>query len=339
MKKTLISVAVMGALVAPLANADIKLYGKADFQAKKGEHTDVDFGMDKTRLGVMGNVENGIEGVETFFQFEWDFAANNTPLASTSQGDVKVRKSLVGISSGLGTVIAGRQQNPLQAIEDTTDAFNTGDSDALHQIVDRIGKSLTYTTPSIAGFNAFAGVIAEHDASTQKVEKRHGDAYAYGVSFNGVEGLNITAGIQDVRPTTNPGGSTVARQHSRIGGVGVSYQIGDLTLGAMAQKKEFVTGAAGQAINTAGQKDVDVAGARVAYQLGAVKLQAAYTEMDDNGESAAARNKAKQGIVGAEYALGSQAATYIEYVAYDKDAVVNGQQKSDQVVVGYKISF
>ena len=345
MKKTLISLAVMGAMVAPVANAtsDIKLYGKADFQANKGgENGRWDLGMDKMRLGVMGDVENGIDDLRTFFQLEWDFAANNTPLASTSQGDIKVRKALVGIESGLGTVIAGRQQNPLQATEDTTDTFNSGDSDALHLVVDRLGKSISYSTPELAGFSAFGAVVSE-DNDAIDTSKRHGDAYVYGLSYQGVPGLAVTAGIQDIRPATQAGTTVIAREHRRIGSVGASYQLGDLTLGAMAQKQEFNSASNGMPITAAAPGDIDVAGVRAAYKLGNFTFQAALNQMQDKSGMVLkniADGKLKQGLFGIEYALGNQAATYVEVSTYDdQHGTINGVRKSDSVVIGYKIDF
>ena len=75
MKKSIIALAVAGALTAPLAQADATLYGVAQFRLIDQDEKSLNAQMAKTRLGVKGTVDNDIEGLTTGFQFEWEFTA------------------------------------------------------------------------------------------------------------------------------------------------------------------------------------------------------------------------------------------------------------------------
>ncbi|MGY8869897.1 MAG: hypothetical protein ACKVJE_05605, partial [Pseudomonadales bacterium] len=72
MKKSLIALAVAGALTAPMvAQADATLYGSLRLKVVAEENKDLDVADNASRIGIKGSVDTNIDGVKAIYRGEW----------------------------------------------------------------------------------------------------------------------------------------------------------------------------------------------------------------------------------------------------------------------------
>ena len=171
MNKKLITLAIAGAMVAPLAAAaDTTLYGRihtsivnVDGDAIRYESTGVDgvynvttlnnesiwdTRSETTRIGVKGSEDLG-NGLKAIFQAEWAF---NSAEGGSTAGGLANRLAYAGLTGGFGTVALGRQWTPYYGAVDKADIFNIGTFNAQYIGTFRTGSALAYVTPNFGGF-------------------------------------------------------------------------------------------------------------------------------------------------------------------------------------------
>ncbi|MEH6578951.1 MAG: porin [Amphritea sp.] len=316
MKKSLIALAVAGALTAPIvAQADATLYGVAQFRLIDEDTKSLNANQAKTRLGVKGTVDNDIEGLTTGYQFEWEFSGAN----NDADGVSDLRKSLVFLKGAYGQATFGQQNNPAAAVK-KADVFNRN-SGVFSQNSDRIGNAVTYVTPKISGFEAYAGFTADgaDDTSSEDV-----DSY--------IVGANYSAGGLGLSVSYNETNNDTTNTDLEVVGFGASYTMGDLYLGAMYQ----TTDADALAVDGDGDpiNDTDVVDVAVKYNIGKFTVGAGFVQEDVDGAS----DESERSLVAVNYALGSSASLNIEYADYNSFAEEN-DQGNDQLVLQYTIGF
>ncbi|WP_421869943.1 porin [Motiliproteus sp.] len=318
MKKSLIALAVAGALTAPMiAQADATLYGVAQYRGIAKDDSTFENKMAKTRLGVKGTVDNDIEGLTTGFQFEWEFSGNGDIDATTDSADVSVRKSNVYLKGDFGIVALGRMNNPANAAEAKTDILGN-DSAFGHMVPDRVGRAAGYITPTFSGFEAYivAGADGAAEDRVAGDENNDVDALVYGVNYSGM-GFGASVGVLDLPEATDGAGDIT------ITTFGLSYDgIENLYLGATYSDKDDDTAAA----------DLDTTSLAASYSFGKVTLAGIYTIRDEDGAE-----EQKQTLVGVRYALGAKASVGVDYAFYDSDAEAAGNK--DTLVLEYTLSF
>lgn len=161
MKKSLVVVALAGAMAFTAASAETVLYGSIRLGAevqknhfnKEGELNKrglqmEDFG---SRLGLKGSEDLG-NGTKVIYQLEWGFNGMNGD--ATGEG-FKNRLAYIGLTGDWGTVALGRQNNPFtESLNAGTiaDEFNGNYTSAL-----RIATGAVFATP-------YAGVNVNTDA-------------------------------------------------------------------------------------------------------------------------------------------------------------------------------
>ncbi|OMH39734.1 porin [Motiliproteus sp. MSK22-1] len=309
MKKSLIALAVAGAMTAPiLAQADATLYGIAEMRLIDEDNNDLDLNMNKTRLGVKGTVDNDIEGLESFYQFEWEFNANGDSLSGAVSNDTTVRKSLVGLKGGFGSVIFGRQNAHASATH-KADIFKRGSGYAV-ATPDRYGNSMSYVTPSMGGLEAYIQVVTEANLGGADEDV---DLTAVGVNYS-ANGLGAAISYTETDKESLGGAAT---DDSEIIEAAVSYSMDAF----------YVAGYYAD-IDNGGESTNNFAIA-ASYTIGKAVLKAGYDEV----ENASGNDDGEQIILHAGYKLGAKAYTYVQY--QDR----NDAAGNDALSLGYSLAF
>ena len=213
-KKTLAAVAVLGAFAGSAFAANVTMYGVVDTglgytSIDKGYGEDVNtFDMrsgqnSAARLGLKGEEDLG-NGVKVGFVLENGFDTDDGELGNG--GRLFGREALLYVSGDFGELGMGRQGELASGngrygiFGGKVSPFSTGWSDiAGHKYVmgagfDRMDNTVTYKTPTFAGFNLLAqysfdkNVKKDDDAKTGVQHGREGSAeadrqYALGATF------------------------------------------------------------------------------------------------------------------------------------------------------------
>ncbi|KZX36450.1 porin [Wohlfahrtiimonas chitiniclastica] len=211
MKKSLVVVALAGAMAFTAASAETVLYGsirlgaevqKNHFDAERnaeGKIEDVkakrglamkDFG---SRLGLKGSEDLG-NGTKVIYQLEWGFDG----MAGDANGEgFHNRLAYVGLTGDWGTVALGRQNNPFtESLNAGTiaDEFNGDYTSALRiatgavfagpdaktpdvysdvkAMPTRVGNSIAYVSPSFSGFSFTVAGIAKAPSIITKYNEK-----------------------------------------------------------------------------------------------------------------------------------------------------------------------
>jgi len=301
MKKSLIALAVAGALTAPMvAQADATLYGIAQFRLIDEDSNDLEARMAKTRLGVKGTVDNDIEGLTTGYQFEWEFDGNGTGASNDSVATM--RKSHVFMEGGFGKLDFGRQNNPAASVK-KGDIFGHN-SAALTELPDRLGSAVVYVTPSMGGFSAYGGFAADNATGTDDDDI---DASTIGLDFS-AGGLGLAVSYYDLDETSD------------TTSVGASYSMDALYVGGSYQRTDY---------DAAGTDESDYFQLAGAYTIGKTTLALQYEEIDNaDGVDGSDEEKIAARVA---YALGASAGVAVEYADYDEG--------NDNLVLEYTLSF
>ncbi|MFC3034782.1 porin [Pseudoalteromonas fenneropenaei] len=156
-----------------LAEAQYKIYGKAEIQlahtykglmryTKEGTQIDAPF----SRLGIDGS--NTLSGdLKLIYKYEVQvkgFESDDTdsPFAA--------RNTYIGLRGSFGTLVAGRNDTRFKFSEGKLDLFNETQGDIAQVLAgqDRLGDTLTYTTPTWQDFNVSLTYAPKDDANNQQ---------------------------------------------------------------------------------------------------------------------------------------------------------------------------
>jgi predicted porin len=306
MKKSLIALAVAGAMTAPMvAQADATLYGKVEAVLQAKEDNDVDLFMDDVIFGLKGDAETTIEGVSAIYKIEVELNEG-----SNSQGDtndtLQTRYAYAGMTGDFGTVLFGRVANPTDVVEGYGDVSNKAGE--LYYNPDRLGSTAAYLSPSFNGFDFYVGAVMDGQASNAKDDV---DGFVLGANYMAGP-LSLSAGYWNFENTY--AGSSDDMTNILLGG---SYAFGPLTLGAAYENYED------------GDIDSDLYGISAVYQAGAAAPYAQYSKLDVDDEDA------DEWVIGMNYSLGKKAAVGVEYSSVDW----GNDDEQDQFNVSYTVKF
>jgi predicted porin len=174
MNKKLVALAVAGALASPLAaqaqTANVTLYGRLnlDLEFVKGDQggsnpTVNRVSSNSSRFGLRGT-ENIGGGLNAIFQIEQNVSGDT---GNSSASGIASRETFVGLQGGWGTFQMGKFLTPYDDLHPifgnaptlTTTIFSTAaiwangnNNKAANGFDARLGNSLRYNTPNIAGF-------------------------------------------------------------------------------------------------------------------------------------------------------------------------------------------
>ncbi|WP_170167385.1 porin [Amphritea balenae] len=306
MKKSIIALAVAGALTAPMvAQADAVLSGAVavDYINKELANNDKGFfQIDDAIIDLSASSE--AEGLTSGAQIQYEVGSGATSLTYAN----------AYLSGDFGTAIAGKIANPINDV--TGDSLGTSDSEeagagsGADLVSDEI-IAAAYMTPDMGGFSAYAGVIANADGAA---DENTADAWLAGVKF-AMAGVKAHLGYANEKGTGGDDDSTVI-------GLKLGYAIDALSLTGVYTKYE-----------DDGDKFDTTLGLAAGYDLGATDLYAFHVQDDFEGAE-----KAKTTGVKASYALATGASAYAEW---SKTTNRNGVDGDDgkTITLGYKVSF
>jgi predicted porin len=245
MKKSIIALAVAGALTAPIvAQADATLYGSLRVKVENMKDQELNVADNASRIGIKGSVDTNIDGVKAIYQGEWK--VNTADGAAFGAG----RLAYVGLTGGFGTAAVGQQWTPYYSMVTGATDILDGNSTAPTQGVGRLGNMIAYITPEMGGFKAAAGMIADNDADGKDT-----DAYNIAASYT-VAGFTAAASLLAIE--TAPDSDQTA--------VSLAYANGPVYVAALYQDFEALDDNAWE-----------LAGS---YAFGDTKLLANYTTLD-----------------------------------------------------------
>ncbi|MFP8967579.1 porin [Pokkaliibacter sp. CJK22405] len=324
MKKSLLAIAIASASILPVvANADATLYGRLHFRVNFDDGKDASINNAGHRLGVKGESELD-SGLTAFYQLETEYHNDRDGQSSATSGaadaNLAVRHANAGVKGDFGKVTIGRFENPMyrtivgDVFERTSAAFT--------QTQERIGSALSYETPSFAGLNAYATVVAagEGDSSDYKDV----DAYSAGLNY---ENNGFYAGIGYWQAEFTEDQTNHDKQDLSVG---VSYNFNNIYVaGNYEHNEESLTDDGG----------IDVWDVAASYTIDKTRFGINYSEADPDQGS-----KMTRGMVGVYHDLGGGADVYAEYAnvngaAEDGNDAWGIDGLSDSVTLGYRVKF
>lgn len=314
MKKSLIALAVAGALTAPMvAQADATLYGSFRVALMAADDQDLDLRDESTRIGIKGTVDLGLEDTKGVYHWEANVETTDSDSLDPGNGMFASRLAYAGATGSWGTALVGRQYHPHYLwINLTTDVLNTATGDAgewahlgnnSHK---REDNTIAYLSPNMNGFQAAAGfvVAGSKDDSADDV-----DGYNIAAKYN-AGGLYLAASYGDV---------DVLNRETL--GLAAKYKMDALTVAARYEEQEN-SGVDSEVVEVAG-----------IYSIGATNLKLRYS----NKEVGSADGD--QWAAEIEQRLGKKGRVYLGYFAFDNDAEAMNAAYVDRLALGYRIDF
>ncbi|MGB0467177.1 MAG: porin [Pontibacterium sp.] len=221
MKKSLIALAVAGALTAPMiAQADATLYGSMRLYVSAGDNQDLDTTNDASRMGLKGTVDTSIEGVKAVYHLE-AFIGRDNGLDGNTQNEasfgVDGRLAYVGLTGDFGTVAAGQQWTPMYSFVTSATDLTINSTGETHGVF-RADSAVAYVSPNMSGLTVAAVVVADREQATAN----DADAYQLAAKYS-MEGLTLAAGMHSVDGNGD------------IKALSAKYSIDALTLSALYQ--------------------------------------------------------------------------------------------------------
>jgi len=324
MKKTLISIAVLGAMSsAAFAQSNVTIYGIVDAGlvsergGKAGNVTKVSSGVGSaSRLGFRGTEDLG-GGLSAVFVLEAGFAAD------TGVGDgsgLFQRQSYVGlVSKEAGSLTLGRQYTPMYlALSQVADPFQAGLAGSAKNLFGasgmnvRASNSVNYKTPTYSGFSGEfqygVGEQSKADAGRQ-----------LGVSLNYGNGpLQARLAYNNRNNDTAAAGVPVVNRdyaHSTLFAANYDFKVVKAYFaysddkGPTSSPIPNPTAFTATAVAASTDSDTMLIGA-TAPLGGAGTLIASYIHKDDNE---LANRDANQWALGYSHALSKRTSTYVAY--------------------------
>jgi len=356
MKRTLIALGVAAAVVAPVANAAPKVYGKINVSVENSDRSfsgagastvpgaatadrkETRVSSNASRIGIKGEDELTKE-LSAVYQIEWGV---NTDEA-TNAADFTPRNRFLGLKhADYGTVKIGQFDSYFKAAEGKVDQFNDlfGDFDKTAGGQDRLRSVVGYESPKIAGLQF--NILTQGQDSTNGTAKKNGisssvvfddketgiyAALAYNKSVLGASLIGSAAGS-----FANAG----SREQDALRAV-VGLNLGDLSLGALYQQSEASVTPAAKADDKESAYLVSAA-----YKIDDVVLKAQYAvgeRKDDLAAGAAGVNKRTSTSIGADYNLTSKTSVQSFFTQVKEEGqVVAGTYEGKDNVIGLGLS-
>ncbi|WP_415881682.1 porin [Neptuniibacter sp. QD34_54] len=326
MKKSLIALAVAGAMTAPMiAQADATLYGsfrvgfeKVSDNADASKEQDLNMVDQSSRIGIKGDVDLGLEGTKGLFHWE-----ANINSADSDSDILKERLSYIGAQGDWGKVQIGRQYHPhYLLISAPTNVFNPGSGDYGERFNlgndqhKRVDNTLAYYTPKMNGFQAIAGFVFQADG-TDSDDSLDDTVDGYNIAGTySANNLTVSASIGNVEASSTTEIDTW--------GLAAKYKLDALELMAKYEDQETEVGA----VTT--EEDVWELAAR--YTMGATSVYARYADYDVEVTNLGSGDLQQWGL-GVQQKLG-KGRVFLEHVNNDSD-----DDAGDRTVAGYRVDF
>ena len=315
MNKKLVALAVAAAFAAPVAMAEITLYGKVHADIRLSDDGDNDkwtVNSNTSKLGFKGQTDLG-NGMTAMFKYETTYAGLDDDDDNDTLG--KPRNTYVGLSGKKGTLIVGRHDTPAKMAFYAAGNDHLGDSIADFNRTgfteERLKNSILYVSPGMSGFKvAAAGMPGEGDDGALI------DSYSVGLMYKG-KGMKVGAGFENL--ATNG-----EMNDAKMTQVGASYSFKNMTVGAQFENVKNYN------------NDVDqtkkVMGLSAKAVFGKNSLIANYGQKDEENGNATVESK-NIGLA-VKHTLSKRTNFYI---AFNKQET--GNTENDHVALGMMHSF
>lgn len=223
MKKSLISIAILGALSnVAMAQSNVVMYGIVDAGLTSerggaaGNVTKVQSGVaSASRIGFKGTEDLG-SGLSAVFKLE---AGMRIDSGALDNGNNKLfnREAYVGLSSKeAGTLTIGRQYTPYyETLRDVADPFGTGYAGTAKNLfpvagaMTRNDNAVVYKTPSLYGFSGAASYSLGETAGDSSAQRQLGASIGYknaglnvAVAYNNLNNDNATVKTNNIGHNT-----------------------------------------------------------------------------------------------------------------------------------------
>lgn len=233
MKKSLIALGVAAGMFG-VAHADTtNLYGALGFSmsveddGKSGNSVGDtikdnvwDLATHTARFGIKGT-EDLSNGLQAFFKFEFgvdvDDLETSSAYKSNAAGVNKTRYAHIGFKGDFGTVTLGRQNSLWKTVMDENYFNDVFTSAAEIEKLGRVGKTISYVSPSFGGFQ-FAGSAIFDGAN---LASKGADAYEAAALYNN---YGVNAGVVYSNIKTKPSGK---KDTTELTGLNVGYKMDD----------------------------------------------------------------------------------------------------------------
>jgi len=188
-KLNTISLALVTALVAPVAMAETNVYGKAHISVASIDDaagSSIAISSHSSRFGVKGSVET--EGsTEVFYKVEWQI--DMTDDSAASDDHIKSRSQYIGVKDSWGTIKLGRDDSPYKKAGKKSIEFFSDTYADYNNIVDkgqdvRADSSMSYTVK--AGPGKLSVMYAAGDDSTAAENTGDMTSLSYNAKFGSV---------------------------------------------------------------------------------------------------------------------------------------------------------
>ncbi|MCP4595967.1 porin [Neptuniibacter sp.] len=337
MKKSLIALAVAGALATPMiAQADATLYGSFRVVLENADGQDLNLRDDSTRIGIKGDVDLGLENTKGLFHWEANLStadsnqfgastnAANNGLSGKGKSMFGERLSYLGATGPWGTALVGRQYHPhylwinlgstgagvLNSLVASAGEWgflgNQSDGAVSHK---RVDNTVAYISPVMNGFQFIGGAVV---AGTGDDSADDVDGYNVAAKYH-ANGLTLAASFAEV--------DAIDRE---LLGLSAKYTTGALTLAARYEDRE---------VGTSIDSDViEVSGAYKVADNTKVTLRFTQKEVNDvEGELWAAAVERTMG----------KGRIFAEIYEFDSGAESSATEMnaSDRVLIGYRVDF
>ncbi|MBN0987221.1 porin [Amphritea pacifica] len=255
MKKSIIALAVAGALTAPMvAQADATLYGSLRIKAQKLEgasNDNLNVTDNSSRIGIKGSSEL-FSGATAFFQFEQAVSTDTGAWAGGRLGNL-------GVKGDFGTAIFGRIWTPYYSFTGAqTDILDNATSASSAYVVGahRASDVIAYVSPDMGGLTLAAAILPSDfgPADDETADVRHvAGTYAAAGFTAGLSYLDIPAADLEIKSAA------------------LSYTMGDFYVATRYENRDAGAGADSDAYEVAGS-----------YTMGNTTLLANYIDDDVN---------------------------------------------------------
>jgi len=313
MKKSLIALAVAGALTAPMvAQADATLYGSLRVQIADADGAELDIQDNTSRIGIKATSEL-FSGATAIAHFETYVNTESGALGVPSNG--KGRLAYVGATGDFGTVTVGRQWLPAYlwtvgktdimaaAGTETTHSYGTGG---------RQGNSAAYISPSLGGLKIAAAIVARDAAGVDAGGNTGDDVDATHLAANySMGGFGLGLSTLQYEGTVD----------ESINSIGVNYSADNLYVGLSYEDDEI-------------NRDDEVLVLAGSYAMGNTKVLGSFTDFGKDGSS----DLGSRYVAEVQQKLGNQAFVFANYIEADSDAE-SESSATDTFAIGYNVSF
>jgi predicted porin len=317
MKKSIIALAVAGAMTAPIvAQADATIYGRVHERVVFQEDKDVNIENAEARFGVKGSSELD-SGLTAFYQIEMalrgDTSDDRQSNSSRQSGDtvVQMRQLNAGVKGDFGTAIIGRYTNPY--VDTYTGDIFEKESGVYQLAPFRIGNSVGYTTPDFNGMSASVAIIGEGEGDDSVYE----DADGYVVKLKGAFGpVSVAVAYMDTDYTN----ATATADETELSSIGLAYNANGLYVGLGYEEDDV--------------SNTDVIDFGVKYTVGKTSYGLGYAVKDATGTEEADRV-----VLGVYHDLGGSADVYTEFAKHDQTSAAGVDSDFNRFSVGYRVKF